>query len=96
MAHVKCISDSENRRALRTEFFCSELPFVLRHIPKNAEPSLEYEALKRILANDEEFQFTVNYFLRDDGYNNSMYIELLKKIEVYFDESSLQQGEVIK
>jgi len=96
MANVKDICDSENRRALRTNFFCTELPFVLQHIPKNSEPSLEYESLERILKNDEEFQFTVNYFLRDDGYNNSMYIKMLNIIEQYFDDRSLQQEEVIK
>ncbi|MBN2006244.1 MAG: hypothetical protein JXA21_23010 [Anaerolineae bacterium] len=82
-ANVANINDLSDRQALRQRFFADELPVILNLLSKNQDARSECASLKRLLADDWEFHFTVNYYLRDTVYTNEMYKELLQHIEKF-------------
>ncbi|MGH9850196.1 MAG: AAA family ATPase [Blastocatellia bacterium] len=44
----------------------------------------EKEALMQAIREDWEFQFTVNYYLRDDNYNEEPYKKMVQQIDTFF------------
>ncbi|MCP4112465.1 MAG: hypothetical protein GY749_44220 [Desulfobacteraceae bacterium] len=48
----------------------------------------ERDSLMRMMDEDWEFCFTVNYYLREDEYNEQPYNKLRKKIRQFFDQMS--------
>lgn len=81
--NVSRITDIEARQKIRQEFFETRLPEVLRKLKLRREPRLQIESLRGVLDKDWEFQFTLNYYLRSDHYDETPYQELLR----YLDQS---------
>ena len=68
---------------MRQQFFSVKLPAVLRKLGGKRDPELRKESLCGILAEDWEFQFTLNYYLRADHYDGTPYQEMLRHIEQF-------------
>lgn len=87
--HAGTIDRPDNRRALRQSFFEQDLPaalnlFIHRQNVSPQDYQAEWPALLGALEKDWEFQFTVNYYLREDGYNTQPYWQVLAWINEYF------------
>lgn len=82
-ANVERIHQLSDRRALRQEFFDRELPIVFGLLTKEGEPRAECASFKRLMAEDWEFRFTVNYYLRDTVYTDEVYQDLVRYIEQF-------------
>jgi hypothetical protein len=87
--HATIIQDPEHRKRVRKEFFEKDVPCALRMFVEQREVPLmskqeEKYALEQALQNDWEFQFTVNYYLREGQYGDAPYTELHKQIDRYF------------
>jgi len=83
--HSSCIDNEIQRKKIKNEFFNETIPAILMMLSKSIKPAkASYEALKRALADDWEFQFTVNYYLRANQYNSQPYKEFLQKINNFY------------
>jgi hypothetical protein len=82
------INDSEARKGMRQHFFDEEVPTALnlfiveRDVPRG-EWRAERQALERLLKEDWEFQFIVNYYLRDSYYETGPFSRLLEIVAAY-------------
>lgn len=76
-ANVARIENQAGRQALCKEFFQTKLPEVLNMLKQVYNPNLLKNSLIGILEEDWEFQFTLNYYLRDDHYDDTPYQKLL-------------------
>ncbi len=68
-----------------TRVFREEIPKTLHMLvtpPRNKRS--HYQPLKQALDKDWEFRFTVNYYLRQDGYTNKPYEDLLRQVDSFF------------
>ena len=54
-----------------------------RNIPLDSRQEEQY-ALNQVLEEDWEFRFTVNYYLRQDQYNEEPYDRLLQEVDRFF------------
>jgi hypothetical protein len=84
-AHANEINDREKRRVLRKQFIDEILPDTLDNMTNGSSHSSIYhlEMLQGKIENDDEFSFTVNYYLRDERYNGIPFQELKKNLEQY-------------
>ncbi len=87
-ANVGEIGDLKQRRAMRQQFLDVELPAVLNSLVTNRDPRSEYELFKPVLERDWELQFVANYYLRDVAYDDSVYQEILGRVEQFFASAS--------
>lgn len=84
------IHDAAFRENLSRQFFERDVPEALsllvegRNIPRR-QWRAEKEAICRMLQQDWEFQFTVNYYLRNSHYSNEPYQQLQQSITRFFD-----------
>lgn len=77
----------------RKRFFEEELPFILNEILSiNSEWQERHEAIKNEIRNDQDFQFTINYYLGRPGDDVSMFDRLIERIDHFFEESLLNNG----
>ncbi len=86
--NVSEIYDREKRQNLRQKFLNEELPNILRVLVEGYDdPRSEYEPLLGAISNEQdwEFYFTVNYYLRDEIYDDSSYQEMLEVINQFFE-----------
>ena len=81
--NVARIYDKAERQNMHRQFFEVKLPEVLSKLGKRREPRLQKESLCGILAEDWEFQFTLNYYLRADHYDETPYEDMLRHIEQF-------------
>jgi hypothetical protein len=72
------IGDPGKRAALRERFFEEETPKAMQGLTDDRQRKIVQQHLLRALKDDWEFRFTVNYFLREDGYSNLPYQQLEK------------------
>jgi len=88
--YTPMISSLQERRALSGRFYNEVVPKTLQLIENklllNSEDISEVkQILEYELSNDEEFHFTINYYLRRDQYDNEPYGRLHRQIGVFFD-----------
>ncbi|MBN1874607.1 MAG: AAA family ATPase [Anaerolineae bacterium] len=77
------IQDEDQRSCLRKRFWDKEVPFVLRtYFSRGLVEQIEFErsTLIQMVERDWEFQFMVNYYLREQQYNDRPYRSLSDKI----------------
>lgn len=84
-ASAQNIQDTTQRNAIRNIFWEEEFPKIMReYFPPDAlADEIRYAKdclIERIRA-DWEFQFTINYYLREDHYTEQPYQRLLESIE---------------
>ncbi|MGB0384094.1 MAG: hypothetical protein ACPGWR_04640 [Ardenticatenaceae bacterium] len=82
--HTSDIQSPQKRAEIRQNFFANVVPDALQLLVNNRKPRPQQAHLGRALKEDWEFRFTVNYYLREDLYNDEPYDELLKQIEHFF------------
>ncbi len=82
-ANVTVINELDDRRALCQRFFADKLPMVLGLLSKDQDSRSECVSLKRLLTDDWEFRFTVNYYLRDTIYTDEVHKKLLQYVEEF-------------
>jgi hypothetical protein len=87
--YASTIQDPKQRQRIRQEFLEQDVPEILQRFvearklsPRNIP--WEQDALGQKLAQDWEFRFTVNYYLRQDQYDEEPYNELRQKINDFF------------
>lgn len=56
---------------------------VLGLLSRDQDSRSECASLKRLLTDDWEFRFTVNYYLRDTVYTDEVYKEFLRRVEEF-------------
>ena len=88
--HTGVILNPEQRVSLRARFD-NEITNALQWLIDRRDSRIEQLTLKQALGKDWEFRFTVNYFLREEEYNDLPYQRLRKQIEEFF--SAAIQGE---
>jgi hypothetical protein len=81
---AQAIDDPKKRQQLRRTFMEQVVPGVLKKFVERRQPREEYEALKRALKIDQEFRFTVNYYLREAQYDDETYNDLQRQIDSFF------------
>ena len=79
------VQDEAQRNALRDNFYKNAVPQMLAaYLGRSGLTAQtkrgEMKALKERLKQDWEFQFTINYYLRHDQYDNSPYQELVERL----------------
>lgn len=84
------ISSPERRAELRDSFYEEVVPQAVQLLVKGRHLQDKQTALQSALEMDEEFRFTVNYFLREDQYSDEPYGRLLRQISFFFEE--LEEG----
>jgi hypothetical protein len=80
------IQDQKARQALRQDFFEKVVPQALDLFVPNIleeDRKAEQDFLGQKMDDDWEFQFTLNYYLRDDKYTEAPYQALLKQVFEY-------------
>jgi hypothetical protein len=81
--YTEAIQIRQKREEIRQSFFGETVPEALQLLVgvngRNAQE--EHKALKQTLEVDWEFRFTVNYFLRQDEYNDEPYRELQRRMD---------------
>lgn len=94
--HANDTQRYERRTEAREAFLEEDVPLALRmfvdvgNMPKDVTE--EQNALLQELEEDWEFRFVVNYYLREDQYNDSPYDELLKQVERFFEQKQEKGG----
>lgn len=78
--HASFISNSEQRRGLRTDFMSQELPKVLQRLVSGRKDQEQKMHLLRTIEEDWEFMYTVNYYLRYTEYNDYAVEELKSEV----------------
>jgi hypothetical protein len=78
--HAPEIHDAEQRASLGERFF-DKVSQALTWLLDGRQKEIELRALKEALENDWEFRFTVDYFLRADGYSDAPSSRLYTQIE---------------
>jgi len=87
--HADEIGSKSQRDQIAQHFLETELPNALhiflvdRNIPPEDWRAERY-ALSQAMEEDWEFRFTVNYYLREDLYNNEPFGKLQQRIDLYF------------
>ena len=82
--HAEDIQGRQKRMEIRQAFLGVAVPQALQLLVDGRKAREEQHALKRALDADWEFQFTVNYFLHEDEYNDEPYKELSQRIDDFF------------
>jgi hypothetical protein len=90
-AHMQELEDLDRRLDIRHQFFEIELPFVLNLLIQGRDPRSEYVPFKRILTDDWELKFMVNYYLRGETFDRELYRKMEQKVEVFFHNVSGNQ-----
>ena len=87
--HAPLIQKPDTRAKIRASFFEQQLTKALeafvsaRNIPPKTSRE-EQNALKQAISADSEFCFTVNYYLRQDQYNDEPHCILQARIDDFF------------
>lgn len=84
--HAGNIQTAEQRAAIRSSFWDENVPHVLKiylNSGDSADTIQEKNALIDKIRGDWEFQFTVNYYLREEHYTDEKCQQLLEKIAAY-------------
>lgn len=87
--HANEINGQENRQALYRQIMEHDILEILnlfingQKIASNSLPE-EKDVLDDVLSQDWEFQFTVNYFMREKEYDNKPFKDLQQKIMNFF------------
>jgi hypothetical protein len=84
--HADDVLVPEKRIEIRDKFFGHQLSEVLDTLVRGRNIKEERNVLQQELAKDWEFEFTVNYFLRRDVYEDEPYQGLLQQVKCYFDQ----------
>ncbi|MDX9993051.1 MAG: toll/interleukin-1 receptor domain-containing protein [Anaerolineales bacterium] len=66
--HIGAIQSGETRKRIRKEFFYKIIPEYFGEFAEGRRPCEYRMAIEQLLNEDWEFQFTVNYFLRELDY----------------------------
>jgi hypothetical protein len=90
--HGKEIFDRERRHEIREDFYNIDLPFAWKIFSENSLITqggaiAEQRALEQAFEEDWEFRFTINYYLREDRYDDSEgqpYNKLRNKVDDFF------------
>lgn len=91
--HANAILEPAQRALIRQQFFSEDLPKALqifinaRDIPPERWRR-EQNALNQAMKEDWEFQFTVNYYLREEQYSDEPYNKLEQQIKLFFEPPS--------
>jgi hypothetical protein len=85
------VQDPEKRCQIRRHFFEEALPqaldiFIIDRDIQTNDLEAEKHALLQALDEDWEFQFTINYYTREDQYNNKPYQRVKTEIDGYFSK----------
>ncbi len=82
--NINSINTVSSRREIREIFFSHTLPLALRCLFENRDYKEEHNALIQAMEEDWEFQYTVNYYLRDnDQYTSEPYEKIKEVIDNY-------------
>lgn len=84
--YTKDIQLQQKRKKIGQNFLANVVPNALHLLVKNRNPQVEYATLKQTLAADWEFRFTVNYYLRENQYNDEPYRQLEQEINDFFTQ----------
>jgi len=84
LCNMLSITDTASRQKLRDHFLGYILPEALQHLINQRNRHEEKNALRQALKRDNQFQFMVNYCLRDMQYNNEPYTMLIQQIDKFF------------
>jgi hypothetical protein len=79
--------DPKERAKLRETFLGQKVPSILHRFvdaPKGEDVRWQQRELEQALDEDEEFRFTVNYFLRQDQYNDEPYQDFRHRVDQFF------------
>lgn len=82
--HIGDILTLEGRNQVQKEFFERELPHILDTLTTGRDPRVQWPVLQQEFGEDWEFQFTLNYFLRQDEYTDGPYQRLVQEVGDYF------------
>ena len=82
--YAGAIQTYQRRKKIRQSFFGEAAPDALQLLVDGRDARVEQNALERALEVDWEFRFTVNYFLRQDKYDDEPYQELQRRIDDFF------------
>jgi hypothetical protein len=83
--YAGAIQTHQTRAEIRQGFFGEAVQEALQLLVDSRDARVEQSALKRALETDWEFRFTVNYFLRQDQYDDKPYRELQRRIDDFLD-----------
>ena len=78
------IGGEENEKAHADDFFEQTVPFILGTISASRRPAEVHDLLTLRLKKDDDFQFTINYYLPTLRDNVSSFDYLLSTIDAYF------------
>lgn len=87
-AHIDEIHNKEKRQLLQRRFLNEEVPEVLLKLVQAQDPRYLYEHLLGVLSRDWEFRFTLNYYLRNDSYDDTPYNRFKTSIQEFFSQLS--------
>jgi hypothetical protein len=86
--HVNSIKIMSTRKETSEKFFSDYLPLALRYLFEDRDYWEEHNALIQAMEDDWEFQYTVNYYLREnDQYTSEPY----EKIKEFIDNFSIEK-----
>jgi len=91
--HAGEIQDADRRAEIKQAFLDVAVHQVLALLIENRNLRGQSEVLLRTLSDDWEFQFSVNYFLRQDHYTAEPYESLVGQIDAFFSAEIGKQGE---
>jgi hypothetical protein len=80
------VQDRDKRRELRDAFLNQEVPEILQSFVSSQGQDIRWQKknLNQALDDDEEFHFTVNYYLRDDQYSDKPYQAFVQRVNAFF------------
>lgn len=93
--HAPEIGDANKRREIKQTFFEQLVPDMLRQFTQTTYPESLREKRDVLLDRleptlepqyDQEFEYTVNYYLRESQYTDQPYERLITQIKDYFEE----------
>ncbi len=83
-ASIGAIHTPEHRAQIRSVFWEQVFPSVMRtYLEHENDVDFAKKSLKHRIGMDWEFQFTINYYLREDHYTDQPYQKLLQVIETF-------------
>ena len=78
------VQDSNQRKEIRETFLNQDVPRTLERLLHHRNAQEEQSPFEQALQADEEFRFTVNYYLREDQYDDEPYINFKQSTLDFF------------
>ncbi|MDM8521332.1 hypothetical protein QUF64_14900 [Anaerolineales bacterium HSG6] len=94
LQNTTALTEVYTRQTFRQHFLKDMLPKALQYLVDQRNPYEEKNALRQALKRDEQFQFMINYCLRDQQYSNKPYTMLLQQIDLFFNQLNATRDSV--